>query len=300
MLSWTVGGYPGGNLELLSYSGKDLTEKRFGKNAAPIIIKAFDSFDRGFAEFPLHRTSQLYTAPQNFGPMNLLMLKPGGYTATMVGFPYDDLDAWRGGHFPEEIFESQFEKMCALWAQGLVLLSEAEKLIIPDQRQAFADLFNAAEATYCFLRSTCLQIQFVRRRGAADTQTLRKIVKEEISIAGRMLAVMQRDSRIGYEASNHYYFTANDLLEKVMNCEFIIDELENNPVLYGAENTGEKMSNQFPAILFEGIIAASLLGVSGVFLKCAHGISQGPLLIIVGLAITCTGAIWRLVTHESL
>ena len=30
---------------------------------------------------------------------------------------------------------------------------------------------------------------------------------------------------IGYEASNHYYYTPIDLLEKVLNCEHVIAEL---------------------------------------------------------------------------
>lgn len=29
---------------------------------------------------------------------------------------------------------------------------------------------------------------------------------------------MLRDSRIGFEASNHYYYTANDLKEKILIC----------------------------------------------------------------------------------
>ena len=30
------------------------------------------------------------------------------------------------------------------------------------------------------------------------------------------------DSRIGFEASNHYLYTANDLREKVLNCEHLL------------------------------------------------------------------------------
>ena len=37
---------------------------------------------------------------------------------------------------------------------------------------------------------------------------------------------MAQDSRIGYEASNHYYFTRNDLAEKVINCTFLLEEEE--------------------------------------------------------------------------
>ena len=36
----------------------------------------------------------------------------------MVGFPYDDLNAWRGP-YPAEIFASQFEKVARGWLKGL-------------------------------------------------------------------------------------------------------------------------------------------------------------------------------------
>jgi hypothetical protein len=47
------------------------------------------------------------------------------------------------------------------------------------------------------------------------------VLDEEIELARRLHAVVLRDSRIGFEASNHYYYTANDLKEKILNCEHV-------------------------------------------------------------------------------
>ena len=47
---------------------------------------------------------------------------------------------------------------------------------------------------------------------------------DEISLAVTEWEIMRRDSRIGYEASNHYLFTLNDLMEKVVNCAFLARE----------------------------------------------------------------------------
>jgi hypothetical protein len=248
MLNWTLGGYPGGNMELLKMPKEKLALKKFGEMATPSILKAWDCFDRAFEEFPLHSTSQLYTAPQNFGPMSLLADKPTGYKATMIGFPYDDLESWRGNHYPEDIFEEQFRKLSTGWADGLKQLSEAEKMIPSENKLAFEDLANVAEAAYCHFRSTYLQIRFVRLRNVASRQSLvagssssvfrrplsavchlssvalkeiNAVLDEEIELAQRLHAVMLRDSRIGFEASNHYYYTTNDLKEKILNCERI-------------------------------------------------------------------------------
>jgi len=221
MLNWTLGGYPGGNLELLRLPKDKLAVEKYGSEAARLVLKAWACFDQAFEEFPLNSTPQLYTAPQNFGPMNLLFEKATGYAATMVGFPYDDLDSWRGNHYPEDIFEEQFRKLSVGWADGIEQLKLARRIITDENAAALTDLMNVSEAAYCHFRSTYLQIRFVRMRNSGDKETVRNILDEEIELAKRLIEVVMRDSRIGFEASNHYYYTVADLKEKILNCEFI-------------------------------------------------------------------------------
>ena len=87
------------------------------------------------------------------------------------------------------------------------------------------DLLSVAKASYCHFRSTYLQICFVRRRNAGDKAAMKAIVTEEMALAEELLAVMRADSRIGFEASNHYYYTRNSLMEKVFNCRRLLKEL---------------------------------------------------------------------------
>lgn len=215
MLSWTLGGYPGGNFELLSMPKEQVARKKYGTTAAPAILKAWECFALAFIEFPLHFIDQLYFAPQNVGPASLLFEKPTGYAATMIGFPYDDLNKWRGNHYPEDVLEEQFRKLSEGWNAGLGFLAQAATLMQTEHQAAFDDLQNIAEAAYCHFRSTYLQIRFVQQRNSG---TITAILNEEIELAQRLYHVMQRDSRIGFEASNHYYYTANDLKEKILNC----------------------------------------------------------------------------------
>ena len=37
-----------------------------------------------------------------------------------------------------------------------------------------------------------------------------------------MYQLSKDDSRIGFEASNHYYYLPLDFVEKVINCEYIL------------------------------------------------------------------------------
>lgn len=233
MVAWTLGGYPGGNLLLVDKSVEELAEERFGKNLVPGIIKAWEHFADGFKEFPLNGSAALYTAPQNYGPMNLLYAEKSGYKATMVGFPYDDLLKWRGsGHFPEEIFEEKFRLLSEGWKKGLDVLKSLSDKVTEDIKENFDDLVNVSEAAYCHFRSTYLQIRFIRLRDSGNRSShiddMVNVINEEIELAGRLLEVMRKDSRIGFEASNHYYYSENTLYEKILNCEYVKDLITRN------------------------------------------------------------------------
>ena len=68
--------------------------------------RAWSAFSLALAEFPLDG-NVLYKAPQQFGPANLLFERPTGRPATMVGFPYHDVDGWRGP-YSIDVFAGQW------------------------------------------------------------------------------------------------------------------------------------------------------------------------------------------------
>ena len=132
MLGWTLGGYPSPNLEVVSEvlaggSADDamlrVAERRFGKALTPAVVMAWRGFSAAFREYPYH-IGVVYSGPQQLGPANPLWAAPTGYHATMVGFPYDDLDAWRAV-YPPDIFAGQMEKVAGGFDQALSQLRSA-------------------------------------------------------------------------------------------------------------------------------------------------------------------------------
>ncbi len=227
MASWTLGGYPGGNLELLASSPAQLADRDYGKKAAPVVKRAWYVFGSALRQF-LPSLPVLYTAPQNYGPKNLLYLKPTGYRATMVGFPYDDIKAW-ANIYPPEVFEEQFRKLSLEWKEGLALLEKARALVPAGKKKNLSELERMALAAHCHFRSTYLQTAFVRRRtkrSAENRRQLKNILREEIELAKTLHRLVKQDSRIGFETTLNYLYTANDLKEKVLNCEYIISSLK--------------------------------------------------------------------------
>jgi hypothetical protein len=54
---------------------------------------------------------------------------------------------------------------------------------------------------------------------------MQELATKELDLARKQYRVAKSSSLIGYEASNHYYYTPLDLVEKVLNCQQTIDEL---------------------------------------------------------------------------
>jgi hypothetical protein len=153
----------------------------------------------------------------------------------MVGFPYDDVDGWRAV-YPPDVLAGQFEKIAAGWKEGLAAFQQAvSKADMPSQRAILREDLGIAEAAGLHFRSVANQIRFVLARNAllsgsltgeerdAQITAIRETVTDEIDAAGRLFVLARQDPRIGYEASNHYYYLPLDLVEKVVNCRYVMD-----------------------------------------------------------------------------
>jgi len=152
----------------------------------------------------------------------------------MVGFPYDDLDAWCAA-YPTEVLIAQFDKMADGFESALTDLKGAfqSARLKASQRQAAIEEIRVAETAAIHFRSVANQVRFVQARRALEAaktagearpwlEKLEGTLQGEISLARRLHAIQTRDSRIGFEATNHYYYVPTDLAEKVLNCHDLL------------------------------------------------------------------------------
>lgn len=212
LLSWTLGGYPSRNL---AAAAKYFYEKCDYSSCDPQIHDAQLQFAEAFREFPFHIRS-LYFGPHNAGPSSMLFVKPTGYEATMTGFVYDDLNKWRS-IYPVDVYEDQFDKLCSKWEKGLKLLHESED----------SEEYVMAWGAYCLFRSSLNQIRFIRARDDGRWHDAISAVVNEQKIARIMLQQMNKNVAIGYEAANHYYFSKGQLVEKIVNCQYLVEYFSN-------------------------------------------------------------------------
>ena len=249
LIGWTMGGYPSPNFQLAQRLNRrpapeidivldGLARERFGPEGAPHARRAWTLMSDAYRQYPFH-ISVVYTSPVQWGPANPLYPTKTGYSATMWGIPYDDLNGWRGP-YPPEVFAAQFEKMAEGWRPGIAELQLAVEKTPPDRRhQAEADL-RLARAAAMHFQAVANQTRFVLARDAianpAGTPSpeerdrlrveIKRCLESEINLARRLFTLSQEDSRIGFEPSCQYFYLPLDLVEKVVNCRWLLEHVD--------------------------------------------------------------------------
>lgn len=238
MLGWTLGGYPSPNLEVACALAMEpqlsaeeamsrVATRRFGEDNAATVVAAWQAMSTAFQEFP-YNISTVYNAPLPVGPSNPLWPSPTGYASTMAGIPYDDARGWRS-IYPAEVFEKQLLKVADGFEAALSALRS-----LPDPSGELAREIGVGEACAIHFRSVALQSHFVGLRDTllnADTLStaqdaideLIQVIAAERDLALRLHAIQSADPRIGFEATNHYFYVGNDLAAKVINCNYLLD-----------------------------------------------------------------------------
>lgn len=225
MLTWTVGGSPSpitkftcdflDSDEPLESALPAFLAKEYG-DAADTVSKANALFCKAFREYPFHLTV-IYNGPHTFGPMAPFFEEPSGCASTMIGFPYDDLDGYRAS-YPREVLEQQFGFMASEWQKGIEILES-----YTDNSDAYTELCRMAKAVYCHITSAYNHIRFIRCRDAGDKAGMKAAIRDEQNTVASLIPLRAEDSRIGFEASNQYYYSMQDLVEKQINLAYLAD-----------------------------------------------------------------------------
>ena len=220
MLSWTLGGAPSPNIKMASQyffnengQQNDMLSITYGENC-DLVKKATHRFDEAFKEFPFH-IDTIYFGPQFSGPANLLYKEKSGYTGTMTGLPYDDVKKWCGP-YTEAALESQFLKLSTKWKDGLDILAPMQG----------TELYDVSAACYALFRSSYNQIKYVRLREEGNKEEMLELLLEEENLSKLLYEITLRQPMIGYEAANHYVYTPQICLERILNCQKLIEELK--------------------------------------------------------------------------
>ncbi len=244
LIGWTMGGYPSPNFSLAArISGQSapdaaaaldaVAQERFGAEGQTWARRAWSRMSETFREYPFH-ISVVYTSPVQVGPANPVYPERTGYSATMWGIPYDDLDGWRGP-YPPEVFAAQFEKVAEGFRAGAAELQTAVEHAPAESREEAASDLRMARAAGMHFQSVANQARYILARDALGNPAtppeeaprlraeIRRRLESEIALAQELFGLVREDSRIGFEPSCQYFYLPGDLMEKVVNCRWLLE-----------------------------------------------------------------------------
>lgn len=238
MLCWYFGNYPGlmnraaGELSWEPFPDENTFLQRlagiyWGEEHAAEVIKAWKYFSAGYENYPLTTLFQYY-GPMHDGPVWPLLLKPRdaplaptwllGSTTTRQ--PWPPSGDRIGESFMEVLTLDQTcelaRRMSADWDRGVEVLralephfrSEPERMLDIGVARALGIQFRSG---YNILRFYRLREEMLRASGKGRLEMLRQlsaIIREELTQNEQLLALCERDSRLGFhsEAEGYKYF----------------------------------------------------------------------------------------------
>ena len=295
MLCWYFGNYPGlmnkaaGELSFEPFPEDEgaflegLASIDWGQEHAPAVAEAWKAFAAGYENYPLINLFQFY-GPVQDGPVWPLLLKPEdaplsptwllGSTTTREPWPPS------GDRIGECIMEAfsldeaveLARRMSASWDRGVGILKnlepgyaeEPERLLDIGVAQA---LGIQLRSSYNILRFYRMREQMFRTEGDGRLEilsALADIIQEELDLNQQLLALCERDSRLGFhsEAEGYKYFPEKirwrmDQLQVVLDTDV--------PELKARIENGESLFPQYTGERPEGAVARSTPGDGSVW-----------------------------------
>ena len=117
--------------------------------------------------------------------------------------------------------EPQMQKLSDGWREGVAMLAARE-----GESPEFDDMLRLARACLCHFESAYHHAAFVLAREADDREGMLSAIRAERETVRALIPLRKADSRIGYEASNHYFYSLTDLAEKLVNLDWAEETLK--------------------------------------------------------------------------
>ena len=225
MLTWTLGGFPSPMLsmaasyaqELENFSLDEWYRVEFGADFEKIRV-AVGHFCKGFQEYPFS-IDTLYFSPKTLGCANAWSLEAQDKLSTMVCYAFDDYENWTKP-YPLEVYLSQYEKLLDSWRRGCDLLKD-----LTVSKGLELKLF--AEGAYSHFLSDYLQTKFsfLKKDIANNKEIIRKLIGQEKKNVKQLLDLVYANACVGFEASNHYFYTDRNLIEKILLLNILYEKM---------------------------------------------------------------------------
>ena len=224
MLSWTLGGYPSPLLSLVNFckGGKcdfeGWLKAEYGEESERIRA-ATEQFAAAFRNYPFS-VDVLYKSPVTIGPGLLWQREEISLPPGMVCFPYDAAEEYSAPYGAER-YAAIMEQLADEWKKGIDLLPQK-------QQPHFRQNYRYAVVCCSHFLSAALYTRFIgqKKEKFSDRKAVLTLLDREYENVLSLYRLTSEDACIGFEASNHYFYNENTLLEKLINIKELRKEFE--------------------------------------------------------------------------
>ena len=224
MMSWTLGGWPSVTLDLVNSFGENFDLEAwyadtFGKNAEA-VHDAIKYLCKGFSEYPFS-IDALYLSPKTHGYANLWETESENKRSCMVSYSFDDYENWIKP-YPYEVYVSQMKKLLDGFGKAIEILSEIKE----DKEVYRLWLYTSVAYLHFYADYDQTVFSFFKRDLENNKDKIYSVLCHAKKATEELINLQKQDTKIGYEASNHYFYTTRSLKEKLLNIENLKKELE--------------------------------------------------------------------------
>ena len=244
MESWYFGNYPclmSKAAELLSRDRvyrdkaeflKELAGLYYAEDEKERVVSAWELFEEGYRQYPINVAFSYY-GPMHDGVVWELALEPKNFSLPRSWLLTDKTDGDRigeclfGGHTVEEAV-TLFENMRGLWKRGCEILST-----LKGWEENANEQFTVVKAIGVLVESAKNILRFYQLRnelgyqrvgGMAALNELRAIVNAEIENSRKMIALCEKDNRLGYHSeAEGYKFFPEKLQARIISLQRLLE-----------------------------------------------------------------------------
>ncbi len=226
-LTWTLGSYPSVTFDMVAayfadpdnFNIDSWYKKHFGEYADR-VHEAVKHFCKGYREYPFS-CEVAYYSPKTMGVANRWSLEPNDNRSCMVGWSYDDVEFY-SKPYPSDIYMNQFNKLTAEWHQGVELLEGID-------HELARELLLFAKVAENHFKADVLHTRYAlcKRNLPESKDEMGSIIAEEKALCHELIKLVPQSTMIGFEGSNHYFYTERDIIEKIIQLDGLEKELDN-------------------------------------------------------------------------
>ena len=140
----------------------------------------------------------------------------------MVSYAFDDYENWIYP-YTYEVYVSQYAKLLSSWKKGVEILDEIKGNELIDQINLYA------KVAYLHFEADYLQTQYsyYKRDAKKYKNDVIPLIERAIVATKELMELQVKDSKIGYEASNHYFYTVRTLKERLIDYNELLKYFKN-------------------------------------------------------------------------